>query len=123
MFRLWYFVRCKGGNPSDFDEKDDKDRTKQYRDEKKYYKEYICRGASNVTEFIRKVKYQTVRDNYGEEFSNYLERTGKDKIFDSLSEYDRCILADEFLLLKENDGLAEKVEKSVADAYHNGVLR
>ncbi len=123
MFRLWYFVRCKGGNPSDFDEKDDKDRTKQYRDEKKYYKDYICRGASNVTEFIRKVKYQTVRDNYGEEFSNYLERTGKDKIFDSLSEYDRCILADEFLLLKENDGLAEKVEKSVANAYHNGVLR
>ena len=41
MFRLWYFVRCKGGNPSDFDEKDDKDRTRQYREEKNYYKEYI----------------------------------------------------------------------------------
>ncbi len=30
MFRLWYFIRCKGGNPADFDEKEDKNRTAEY---------------------------------------------------------------------------------------------
>lgn len=35
MFRLWYFIRCKGGNPGDFDEKDDKDRSADYNKEKK----------------------------------------------------------------------------------------
>ncbi len=34
MFRLWYFVRCKGGNPDDFDVKDDKDRTIDYKKKK-----------------------------------------------------------------------------------------
>ena len=41
MFRLWYFIRCKGGNPEDFDEKDDLQRTDAYRKEKAYYKTYI----------------------------------------------------------------------------------
>lgn len=122
MFRLWYFVRCKGGNPSDFEVKDDKDRSKQYRDEKQYYKEYICRGASNVTEFIRKVKYQEVVQNFPSEFYDYLKRTGEEKTFDQKSEYDRCLLADAFLNLPENEELAFGVENSIAHAYHNGVL-
>ena len=34
MFRLWYFIRCKGGNPEDFDVKNDAVRTADYRNEK-----------------------------------------------------------------------------------------
>lgn len=123
MFRLWYFVRCKGGNPSDFDEKDDKDRTRQYREEKNYYKEYICRGASNVTEFIRRVKYLEVTGNYKPEFSRYLKDKGEEESFKDKTEYDRCMIADAFLNEPQNEEIAVKVEKSVANAYHNGVLR
>ncbi len=123
MFRLWYFVRCKGGNPSDFDEKDDKDRTKQYREEKNYYKEYICRGASNVTEFIRRVKYLEVTGNYSLEFSRYLIENGIEEEFAAKSEYDKCMIADAFLNERGNEDISQAVEKSVANAYHNGVLR
>lgn len=50
MFRLWYFIRCKGGEPSDFDDKDDKARTYKYNSEKQYYINTVCRGASTVAE-------------------------------------------------------------------------
>ena len=123
MFRLWYFVRCKGGNPSDFDEKDDKDRTRQYREEKEYYKQYICRGAANVTEFIRRVKYLEVLQNYKKEFQAYLADIKADEGFDDKSDYDRCMLADGFLNADGNADISAAVEKNVANAYHNGVLR
>ena len=123
MFRLWYFVRCKGGNPSDFDEKDDKDRTLDYRREREYYKDYICRGASNVTEFIRKVKFQVVTQNYAEQFGAYLKKNNKVREYETLSEYDKSLIVNEFLNEKSSERIAETVEKSVANAYHNGVLR
>lgn len=121
MFRLWYFVRCKGGNPSDFEEKDDKERTAQYREEKKYYKDYICRGASNITEFIRRVKYLEVTERYSAEFDKYIKDCGVNLA--GMSEYERTLEVDKFLKLPQNAKPESAVLTAVARAYHNGVLR
>ena len=73
MFRLWYFIRCKGGNPDDFDEKEDKERSAEYNKEKKYYKQHVCRGAATVMEFIKKVKLIEVTGTHGAAFAAYLQ--------------------------------------------------
>ncbi len=122
MFRLWYFVRCKGGNPSDFEEKDDKERSRRYLEEKKYYKEYICRGASNVMEFIRKVKYLEVKDRYPKEFAKFIAAKSNVSVAD-MTEYDLTTLADEFLRARGNEEKEDEVLAGVSRAYHNGVLR
>ncbi len=124
MFRLWYFIRCKGGLPTDFDEKDDVQRTEEYRKEKQYYKTHICRGATTVMDFINKVKLIEVTENFGEQFDAYLASlTGKDKIddFDSLLEGEKKKVVDDFL--DANEKIKEKVMANIANAYHNGVLR
>lgn len=123
MFRLWYFVRCKGGNPSDFDEKDDSERTQQYLDEKQYYKETVCYGASNITEFIRRVKYFVVMQKYEDKLREYLRGKRKEADFDRKQQYDRAQYIDDFLNESENKKIKEDVLKRVSDAYHNGVLR
>ncbi|MCH5155895.1 MAG: DEAD/DEAH box helicase [Clostridiales bacterium] len=136
MFRLWYFVRCKGGNPPDFDEKDDSDRTAQYVEEKQYYKDTVCYGATNITDFIRKVKDSVVMQKYIDEFYEYLEKTGDKGEFDSLSKYDRASYIDDFLnsdygkktvgydhYINKSVTLKDDVLRRVSDAYHNGVLR
>lgn len=122
MFRLWYFVRCKGGNPADFEEKDDKDRTPQYLAEKRYYKEYICHGAANVTEFIRRVKFLEVSERYAKEFLAYIEQSGIAD-YAARSEYEKTLCAENFLAREENAEIEASVIRSVARAYHNGVLR
>lgn len=120
MFRLWYFIRCKGGTPSDFDEKDDADRTAGYRDEKRYYLEHICHNATTVMEFIRKVKISEVGVKYAEKFNAFLARKNI-RGFDELTEGERASAVDEFL---DTDGkIADAVNAAVASAYHNGVLR
>ncbi len=138
MFRLWYFVRCKGGIPSDFEEKDDADRTEQYRTEKEYYKNTVCYGASNVSEFIRRVKYTVVMQRYKAELESYLSATGELEKFEELSVYDRDVYIDRFLddrgdtavgtkLLADGSRgkllLRSDVLSRVSAAYHNGVLR
>ena len=120
MFRLWYFIRCKGGNPSDCDEKDDKDRSEEYNKEKAYYKQHVCRGAATVMEFIKKVKLAEVTQNYGAEFDAFLQRS-RETGFASRPESERTRIVQEFL-----DGdpkIKKEVLKRVAGAYHNGVLR
>lgn len=41
MFRLWYFIRCKGGNPDDFLKEGDDNRSEEYLKEQNYYKNFI----------------------------------------------------------------------------------
>ena len=41
MFKLWYFIRCKGGNPQDFIEKGE--HSYEYMEEEKIYEKRICR--------------------------------------------------------------------------------
>ena len=120
MFRLWYFIRCKGGNPDDFDEKEDKERSAEYNKEKKYYKQHVCRGAATVMEFIKKVKLIEVTGTHGAAFAAYLQAHGIAD-FSSRTEGERYQIAQEFL--KENGQIAAEVLAQVASAYHNGVLR
>ncbi len=123
MFRLWYFVRCKGGNPPDFDEKDDSERSPQYLEEQQYYRDTVCYGASNMTEFVRRVKYSVVMQRYEDALYDYLDSVDKTEEFDEESEYDRAAYIDGFLNADENRKIKDDVLKRVSDAYHNGVLR
>lgn len=120
MFRLWYFIRCKGGNPSDFDEKEDRQRTAEYNKEKRYYNEHICRGATTVMEFIKKVKTEEVTGVYGDELKAYLVKQGIHD-FDTYNDSEKWVVVDEFL--KSNETIAADIDRRAASAYHNGVLR
>lgn len=57
MFGLWYFVRRKGGKPSDFEvdssSRNSENLSPEYKEEYRLYKEY-CYGADNISDFIRK---------------------------------------------------------------------
>lgn len=122
MFRLWYFIRCKGGNPSDFDEKDDSQRTADYRKEKEYYKKHICRGAISVMDFINKVKIIEVTEKFGDVFSAFLEKKNCDtEKFNGLLDGEKKKIVNEFL--SANEPIKKAVIKNIANAYHNGVLR
>lgn len=125
MFRLWYFITCKGGDPSDFDEKDDSQRTLGYRKEKDYYKNRICHGATTVMDFIQKVKIEEVTGNFAEVFDMYLaEELGKEREdFDDLLEGEKKNIVQAFLEDGNNAQIKKEVNKNIANAYHNGVLR
>ncbi len=124
MFRLWYFIRCKGGVPGDFDEKEDINRSEEYNREKAYYKERVCRGATTVMEFIKRVKKSEVMLNYSEEFERYLSRQQLTKYkFAEMTEGNQQLIVDEFLAAPGMEKISEKIIRNVANAYHNGVLR
>ena len=120
MYRLWYFVRLQGGIPQDFDEKNDKDRTKAYNDEKDYYKNFVCRGAKTVMEFIERTKIDEVQNNYPEQFKKFL-------MAEKLTTYAKLPVGKKgeavTKFLYQNDDISDEVHKSVAKAYHNRVLR
>ena len=120
MFRLWYFIRCKGGNAEDFDEKDDSERTEAYQKEKAYYKAFICRGADTVMEFVNNVKLSEATEVYGDEFKAYLTKN-KIKNFNKMLEGEKKKVVDGFM--KDNKQVATKIKNDIAKAYHNGVLR
>ncbi len=120
MFRLWYFIRCKGGMPEDFDVKTDAERTESYRKEKEYYKMHICRGASTVMEFIDKVKTAEVTQNFGVQFDEYLEKRKINNFSLLLDGEKKKYIAD---FMDCNDQLRDKIIDNIANAYHNGVLR
>lgn len=121
MFRLWYFIRCNGGNNADFVLNGGENHSKQYNEEKKYYKEHICRGATTVMEFIKKVKISEVEEKYRKQLNAYL---GKDVgSYASKTEGERWAIVDDFLNREENRKISDDVSSSVASAYHNGILR
>lgn len=137
MFRLWYFIRCKGGDPRDFKD-DDKNmddstgkHTAKYERELACYRNEICRGAKSVFDFINKAKIgETVPEN--SPYRNALLTFYMDKFneenkdrelppFDSLTEMQKIDVINDFL--EENHEVRDVVLKNVANAYHNGVLR
>ncbi|MDE7214667.1 MAG: hypothetical protein K2N68_02375, partial [Clostridia bacterium] len=122
MFRLWYFIRCRGGNPDDFVQEKEESRSAEYKAENKFYYENICHGASNITEFIRKVTHEEVTGKHYKELAAYLGVEGL-KEFSLKSEYEQSMKITEFLEDRKNHELRAKVMHSVAGAYHNGVLR
>ena len=124
MFRLWYFIRCKGGNPNDFDEKDDSRHSEEYKKEKAYYTERVCRGATTVMEFIKRVKKSELLLNYADAFNQYLlgEKMNL-TAFHQKAEGEQQFWVDQFLALSQNAEISGKIMHTVANAYHNGVLR
>lgn len=56
MFRLWYFIRCKGGDPGDFDPDAKGNVTNEYENEHKFYLDTVCGGAETIMDFVRREK-------------------------------------------------------------------
>lgn len=128
MFRLWYFIRCKGGNPPDFDEKEDKDRTREYIEEKKYYMDVVCKGAPTVAEFIENAKEQIlegtedIRSRYWNDYVGYLiaHEIPLEK-YDDLSKGEKRKYRREYL--EEHEDINELIRKDIAKEYHEKVMR
>ncbi len=128
MFRLWYYVRCKGGNPSDFDEKDDRDRTQSYRDEKEYYRKIVCHDAITVMDFIKNVKVKTVEQYYMPTFVEYLNSINSSrKYYENANKIEKLRLVNEFMdsqfVYNDDEAIRKDVIRKIASAYYNGVLR
>ena len=140
MFRLWYFIRCNGGTPGDFEEKDDSRRTLKYRTEKEFYRTRVCHGASTVMEFIKRVKIEKTEFDYSAELKAFISArlsrgTHDKKLYEQYlnelngSDYGESSLTDSekfgviVVFLRENPDIDGKVSDFVANEYHNGVLR
>lgn len=132
MFRLWYFIRRRGGNFHDFEEKEDKERTEDYIREKEFYIKSICRGAKTVAEFIRiskqyeiegaEAKYvpenRAVFMQYLSDICHYDEAK-----YLQLSEGEKSNLRDEFLSARDNKDIRSDVLNKIANSYHQEVMR
>lgn len=124
MFRLWYFVKCKGGEPSDFCEGTVK--TQKYLAELDHYTNGVCKGAKTVMEFIKRVKVsevlQPLNPKSGVTFSDFLVSKGKNvDVYNKLPYEGRVMLADEYL--SKNEDIKKIVYERIASAYHNMLLR
>ncbi len=95
MFRLWYFIRCKGGNPADFSEGGGMNkpfRDDEVRKEYDFYTDNICHGATTIMDFVRKQKIALLRGGYSKlsrSFNDYYERNYPDEDFLSLQKAER----------------------------------
>lgn len=111
MFRLWYFIRCQGGTPQDFDPtKGEKDKTARYTKEREFYLKEICRGANTVKDFVRKEKISIVRGgsaSFCVRFLKYVAQNYKEgsrsKHLSELSEQEKIRATEDFVgeLLEE----------------------
>ena len=118
MFRLWYFVRCKGGDPKDFDEKDDRDRTAEYRKEQAHYRDVVCHGATTVMEFIENVRYAEVTGKHGAAFRTFLAKNDVPSLeaFHGLLKGAKKKLITSFL--EQKPKIDVEVNDAIAAAYH-----
>lgn len=142
MFKLWYFIRCKGGNPKDFEPKEESQRTASYRRERAYYTNVVCRGATTVAEFIAVSKKYELEGIVGEgdgmqlhvsrfkdNYYKFLQsKLGGDyeKKYKMLPEGQKRVWRDEYLAqerAKPDSTVAQDVITNIARAYHNGVMR
>lgn len=127
MFRLWYFIRCKGGTPKDFDDKDDQYRTAEYLQEKEFYLKSVCNGATTVAEFIAISKQHELEGvgvyvpKFKAAYLAYVKTKLEGKDYEKLTEAERRILREEYL--DKNPSIKSEVLKKVANAYHNKVMR
>ncbi len=137
MFPLWYFVKCKGGIPSDFMNKKDQDRSLMWQEEKEKFTR-VCRGASTVMQFVQHVRADEVRKL--PEYQDFLKSKGftpfkiselTKHIFPyKMSEEDKKIFIEQkkftkefFYELEDNSPIRKELIKKIANAYHVGVLR
>ena len=136
MFRLWYFIRCKGGDPKDFkgDDVNTDDstgkHTAKYEKELACYRNEICRGAKTVFDFINKTKIsEMLAENspYRQDLINFYNakkieaREAATQDFSQLTEMQKVDLINDYL--EEKHEVRDAVLKNVANSYHNGVMR
>ncbi|MDE7300643.1 MAG: hypothetical protein K2N47_00590, partial [Clostridia bacterium] len=130
MFPLWYFIDSKGGKPEDFGKNmADSVRSKQYRESKERYINYICHKATTVMEFINRVKYEEVENGFSDKFEKFILKnyrvggTDEEKLekFRALSNGEQYAHVQKFL--DDNEDIKRVVNKNVALAYHEGILR
>ncbi len=123
MFRLWYFIKCKGGNPNDFEEKEDVMRSDAYLAEKEYYKTAMCKNSKTVMEFIKKVKIEEVQMNYSKQLKSYIASNEEYSGIKELSKVEQYKAINDFLFHPDNYEIYENVKRRIASSYHNGLLR
>ncbi|MCM1545881.1 MAG: DEAD/DEAH box helicase [Clostridiales bacterium] len=132
MFPLWYFIDSKGGIPSDFGRNmADTARSPQYRRGKQRYINYICHKATTVMEFINRVKLEEVQKQCPSQFTKFVVskikegETAAEKVdkFYALSRGEQYSIVRQFLDEEENYDVKKSVERNVALAYHEGILR
>lgn len=98
MFRLWYFIRCKGGEPTDFIPKHEP--TDDYLREHEFYLNTICGGATTIMDFVRKEKVAILSGgdaNICVNFRRYIKNLlDKDQTFEDAPKDEREKILDEF---------------------------
>ena len=138
MFRLWYFIRCQGGNPEEFAKK--ATHRDSYHSEHTYYTHTICRGANSVRDFINKMLLRFFTSDiyiddfltfYKAEFGREIDR----EALKQLPEGEQIVAVEKYIEYPKYDDdddptnfyctakTYEKAAQFVADAYHNEVLR
>ena len=98
MFRLWYFIRCKGGEPADF--REGVSHSVAFEEEREFYLKNICRGATTIMDFVRKEKIALIRGGdaiFCKAFRDYFEKTYPDDDFESLDAKRKNEVLDVFL--------------------------
>lgn len=118
MFKLWYFIRCTGGNPDDFI---NDNKTDEYNKEKEYYLSIVCRKAKTVMQFIEIVKKYECENKYKDQYYKFVADKYNINEYASLPDGKKNEIVNAFL--DANEEIHEVVTKTVATAYHNGVLR
>ena len=124
MFPLWYFVGTHGGDPINFKPLG-RDESKDYLKEREIYLNIVCKGSKTVKEFITNSRIDEVRRNYKEKFEEFLANEEKINLddFDALQVSQKDNLAIRFIDNDESNEVKVAVNKAIAKAYHNGILR
>ena len=116
MYPLWYFIRYKGGVPSDFSS-DESFASQEYVKEKAYYIDKVCYGAKTVSEFIAAVRLVKIKSEYHDALLSYCPDFEQKSMAAKLSK------AADFEQKMLNEQQRQSLRKEIAAAYHNEVLR
>ncbi|MCD8285662.1 MAG: hypothetical protein LUD50_00325 [Clostridia bacterium] len=127
MFPLWYFIRRRGGDPKEFfaNESELNSHGADYLAERKFYSEKVCKGADNISDFVKNKKLEDFarrEDNITtplrEAFLSWLQEKGRSaSAFDSANDWYRISWIDEFLDEPKNGKWKDREDTAVAQAY------
>ncbi|MDE7087588.1 MAG: hypothetical protein K2O67_05295, partial [Clostridia bacterium] len=126
------FIDSKGGLRTDFGRNmADSAKSELYRRSKQRYISYICHNATTVMEFINRVKYEEVKKQCLSAFEKFVSENldGKDKTAEKLARFyalsagEQHSYVQKFLDADGNEDIRKSVNKNVALAYHEGILR
>ena len=133
MFKLWYFIRCKGGVSACFlDHFDpstlDPDEFKKYKEEKEYYEKTVCKGAKTVSEYVARAQSDflsglEMRESFFAAFKagkHSFPKIDDDKKYEALMEVQKRDRVEAFLSLSED--IKNRAIASVKNSYTKQVM-